>query len=416
MRCGLRPHDTFDRHYPRGLAHRQHFRGAPAATSCRASDLMLQCRGTELAPLPPSAQGKAAANSDDATHTPNDDSSRMDSRSSRSLAEALSALMSMVPDATDSHGRPADAASAAAAALGSGVGVSTCAPAAGTPANSSDEESSRNMSSSDEEGTARGRARYPPQLKAGRGTPEGGVTHREPGSAMGASNGADGESYFECIRYLQQLPNGAALAAALTRRLEGTKPQLATVADPKTRTFYVAPQASDDAARRARLVALVKYKRKREQQQLHPQVRYKSRKKIADNRVRRVPPSPHIPRNLFAQLCAAGRAPPPPLASIISLVLSNHTLETLPSTCSCLYRASFGLTLAFVWLRVQPRVKGRFIKTVHCIKSSGDAAAAAAAAAEGDACEESAEPTAGASQEEESTDESSGETTALAES
>jgi len=125
---------------------------------------MLQCRGTELAPLPPSAQGKAAANSDDATHTPNDDSSRMDSRSSRSLAEALSALMSMVPDATDSHGRPADAASAAAAALGSGVGVSTCAPAAGTPANSSDEESSRNMSSSDEEGTARGRARYPPQL------------------------------------------------------------------------------------------------------------------------------------------------------------------------------------------------------------------------------------------------------------
>lgn len=254
---------------------------------------MLQVRGAPLAPpLPPSAQqqrAKGEAGADDA-HTPNDDtSSRVDKPSSRSLAEALSALMSMAPDATDNRGHQVHLPATDMVKEGRHIGQ----PTAGTPANSSDEDAVRQSSSSDEEGRVR-------HDRRGRGTtPENGVSHGHGAIASvpqprpsghkdvaAARPPVDDEFYKESLEYLRKLPNGANLAAALMRRSHGIPPQLATLPDPKTRTFYVAPQMSDESERRTRLVALVKYKRKREQQQLHPQVRYKSRKKIADNRVR----------------------------------------------------------------------------------------------------------------------------------
>ena len=241
---------------------------------------MLQCRGAPIAPLPPSAQQFAKTESDaDNSHTPNDDYSSR-APSSRSLAEALSALMSMAPDATDARGHQVHIPAAAdTVKTGPHMGERT----AGTPANSSDEDVARHSSSSDEEG------RDTPENPAVHG-PGANVAIPQPGASdrmdvAAARSPVDDEFYRESIEYLRKLPNGANLAAALTLRAHGMQPQLATLPDPKTRTFYVAPHVPDESERRTRLVALVKYKRKREQQQLHPQVRYRSRKKIADNRV-----------------------------------------------------------------------------------------------------------------------------------
>lgn len=284
---------------------RAELRGCGREDSCAACAVcaaagrwrMLQLRGAPLPPLPPSAQERRAkleASADDA-HTPNDDSSsRVDKPSSRSLAEALSALMSMAPDATDNRGHQVQLPAPGTVKAGRHIGE----PTAGTPANSSDEDTVRQSASSDEEGRGR---QY-----CGRGpgtTPENGVMCGPgaiaPMSQTGARGHADlaaarppvidtvyDEFYRQSLEYLRTLPNGANLSAALLRRSHGMSAQLATLPDPKTRTFFVAPQTCSESERRARLVALVKYKRKREQQQLHPQVRYKSRKKIADNRVR----------------------------------------------------------------------------------------------------------------------------------
>lgn len=220
----------------------------------------------------------------DDAHTPNDDHSARDEKpSSRSLAEALSALMSMAPDATDARRQPVHKPMADA------VKACMLIPAL-TAANSSDEDFMRLASSSDEEA----------RPVRGRGKPANQVTHAPAAQAREGKKMAvakvpvakapvDDELFRESLAYLRKLPNGANLTAALTRRACGLQPQLATLPNPKTRTFYVAPHVSDESERRARLVALVKYKRKREQQKLHPQVRYKSRKKIADSRVRGLP-------------------------------------------------------------------------------------------------------------------------------
>ena len=312
---------------------------------------MLPCTGADLGPLPPSAQ--QAAKYDDAAHTPTDEPQRPEPKGRRdNLADALSALMSMVPDADERE-----------AGDFRGQVFSTCAPAAGTPHNSSSDE--EGTSSSEQENPATdvrrssaGRQSAVPPMGGGSVTQggSGGETDKDeaPGSppgpaqtggaAVGAEAGLSKAAREESLRYLQQLPNGATLAAALAKRLQsGTPAELGTVADPRTRTFTVAPKVSDDAAREARLVALVKYKRKREQQKLHPQVRYKSRKKIADNRVRDHTNSLTHAANIHSLSRSLSVSHPDDLANV--------------SFLAC--------------VALQPRVKGRFIKTGHCIKSSG---------------------------------------------
>jgi hypothetical protein len=250
---------------------------------------MLQCTGVDLAPLPPSVQQTAKAAGGDSAHTPNDEQQRPDHpprttvERRDNLADALSALLSFVPDAADGDRR---------AGFRGGQVLSSCAPAAGTPENTSSDEEEEGGSSCNQEdrgtGVRGGDGRIVAQLN-GDGTTQG-----ESGVAERGISDAVRE---EGLRYLEQLPNGAELAATLARRLKGVPPVLSTVADPQTQTFHVAPTVADDDARTARLVALIKYKRKREQQKLHPQVRYKSRKMIADNRVSHhafSPPSPRL--------------------------------------------------------------------------------------------------------------------------
>ena len=253
---------------------------AGATVHSPAAAQMLQCRGAPIVPLPPSAQRRAKAEADeDDAHTPNDEYSSR-AAASRSLAEALSALMSMAPDATDARGHQMHIPAAADTVK---TGPHTGERTAGTPANSSDEDVVRHSSSSDEDSRDTPENPAVHDRGADAAIPQPGASDRV--DAAAARSPADDEFYRENIEYLRKLPNGANLAAALMRRAHGMQPELATLPDPKTRTFYVAPHAPDESERRARLVALVKYKRKREQQQLHPQVRYTSRKKIADNRV-----------------------------------------------------------------------------------------------------------------------------------